>query len=126
MPHEPNYLALFPINDPDTRRYLGKSFDVSVAEMKQAAIRASVEAAFKEYGFSPHHRFGMSDDDPRNVELIIGEMTRLKRQYPQNSFFVFDTHKGQFVRREVFDNGYTCDELIQTTQPYQQLSIHGV
>jgi hypothetical protein len=118
IPHEPNYLALYPINFPQTRIELGKSQTVSVPEMKQAAIRASVERAFDEYGFNVHHRFGMSDDDPRNVELIIEEMTRLKREYPRNSFFVFDTHKGQFIRREVFD-GHTRDQLISSASSEQ-------
>lgn len=120
IPQTPNYLAIYPINHPETRAQLGKSMQVGVAEMKQAAIRASVEDAFRVYGYSEHHRFGMSDDDPRNVELIIEEMSRLKKEYPQISFFVFDTHKGQFVRREVFD-GHTVDELV--SQPLQQLSL---
>lgn len=120
IPHEPNYLALYPINCPETRTLLGKSADVSVAEMKQAAIRASVECAFRNYGFNPHHRFGMSDDDPRNVELIIEEMSQLKREYPRNSFFVFDTHKGQFLRREVFSD-HTRDKVV--TGQFYQLSL---
>lgn len=120
IPHEPNYLGVYPVNCPETREQLGKGFEVSVAEMKQAAIRASVEQAFKIYGPNDHHRFGMSDDDPQNVNLIINEMTRLKRTYPKNSFFVFDTHKGQFLRREVFD-GHTEDKVISTQ--IQQLSL---
>jgi len=124
IPHEPNYLALYPINDPLTRTVLGKDLQVSVAEMKQAAIRASVEKAFETYGYNPYHRFGMSDDDPRNVELIIDEMTRLKREYPEVSFFVFDTHKGQFVRREVFD-GHTRDQYVNDRR-FQQLTLEGL
>ncbi len=120
IPHEPNYLGVYPVNCPDVRRNLGKGFDVSVAEMKQVAIRASVQRAFEIYGQNEHHRFGMSDDDPKNVDLIIDEMTRLKRIYPKNSFFVFDTHKGQFLRREVFD-GRTEDTVLASLS--QQLSL---
>ena len=120
IPAEPNYLAIYPINHPGTRRTLGKSLDVGVAEMKQAAIRASVQTAFKKYGRNDHHRFGMSDDDPRNVELIVEEMSRLKKEFPKNSFFVFDTHKGQFVRREVFD-GSTRDVVV--SRPEMQLQL---
>lgn len=102
LPHEPNYLALYPINYPEVKRQLQKAADTSVAEMKQSAIRASVEKAFQIYGYNPHHRFGMSDDDPRNLELIIEEMSRLKADYPEISFFVFDTHRGRLVKREIF------------------------
>ncbi len=121
IPHEPNYLGLYPVNCPETRKALiqGRS-DISVAEMKQSAIRASVEQAFETYGLNEHHRFGMSDDDPRNVELIIDEMTRLKRRFPRNSFFVFNTHKGQFLRREVFD-GRTEDKVVPSQ--FHQLSL---
>ncbi len=120
IPHEPNYLGLYPVNCPETRTLLGKSFDAPVAEMKQTAIRASVERAFEQYGYNEHDRFGMSDDDPKNIELIIEEMTRLKRNYPKNSFFVFDTHKGQFLRREVFD-GRTEDKVVSAQ--FHQLSL---
>lgn len=120
IPQTPNYLAIYPINHPPTRLQLTTGMNLSVAKMKQAAIRASVETAFAKYGYSEHHRFGMSDDDPHNVELIIEEMSSLKREYPQISFFVFDTHKGQFLRREVFD-GHTLDEVV--SQPFQQLSL---
>ena len=83
--------------------------------MKQLAIRSSVEKAFEVYGYNPYHRFGMSDDDPKNVQLIIEEMSRLKKDYPKNSFFVFDTHKGQFLRREVFES-YTKDSELTSKE----------
>jgi hypothetical protein len=125
IPHEPNYLGLYPVNFRPTREHLGQRLaqnidEVSVAEMKQAAIRASVERAFQEYGFSPHHRFGMSDDDPHNVALIVTEMKRLKQTYPDNSFFVFNTNKGQFIRIEVFA-GHTEEKVM--TEPLQQLAL---
>ncbi len=102
LPHEPNYLSLYPINHPKIRARLQKHPEASVAELKQAAIRASVERAFEAYGHNPYHRFGMSDDDPRNIELILEEMTRLKKDYPEVSFFVFDTHGGRIMKREIF------------------------
>lgn len=120
IPHEPNYLGIYPVNFKPTRKMLGKSLDTSVAEMKQAAIRASVEKAFQEYGMNAHHRFGMSDDDPHNIALIVSEMKRLKRDYPHNSFFVFNTNKGQFIRREVFAD-HTEEKIV--TDPLPQLSL---
>lgn len=104
IPHEPNYLSLYPVNHPPVRHHLSQGSSLTVAQMKQAAIRASVEEAILQYGDSPHHRFGMSDDDPHNVSLILEEMTRLKQRFPRMSFFVFDTHKGQFFKHEVFED----------------------
>jgi hypothetical protein len=75
------------------------------AELKQKAIRASVKKALAEYGYSPHHRFGMSDDDPKNIQLIIEEMSRLKSEYPEMSFFMIETQKGEFVKHEITLSG---------------------
>lgn len=102
LPHEPNYLTLFPVNHPEIRRSLGGELDV--AELKRAAIRASVEKAVEVYGNNPHHRFGMSDDDPKNLDLITTEMARLKKDYPGMSFFAISTFKGRFVKHEVFED----------------------
>ncbi len=102
LPSKPNYLSLFPVSHKGTRELLGDSeFKMSVAELKQAAIRSSVEKALEIYGYSSHHRFGMSDDDPKNIHLISEEMTRLKIKYPEMSFFLIETNKGEFVKNEI-------------------------
>ncbi|MCK6598254.1 MAG: hypothetical protein L6Q37_07805 [Bdellovibrionaceae bacterium] len=102
LPHEPNYLTIFPVSHIPTRKDLGDiDLSLSTAELKQRAIRRSVEKAFELYGFSIHHRFGMSDDDPKNLDLIVSEMKRLKEIYPEICFFVIETHKGAFVKHEI-------------------------
>lgn len=106
LPMEPNYLSIFPVSHIPTRHILGDSeLNMSTAELKQRAIRASVESAISTYGYNPHHRFGMSDDDPRNIQLIVEEMTRLKSSYPDMSFFMIETHNGNFIKHEVTLSG---------------------
>lgn len=117
---EPNYLSLFPVSHPGTKASLGLPPESTIARLKQVAIRESVKEAFRLYGLNPHHRFGMSDDDPENVRLIMEEMVRLKAEYPENSFFVVETHRGQFIKREVFAD-YTVDQILLPTA--QQLSL---
>ncbi len=105
LPHEPNFLSIYPVSNPDVRVALGdKELTSSIAELKRGAIRESVEEAIRVYGYSPHHRFGMSDDDPHNVELITEEMKTLKRKYPEMSFFVIHTHQDHFVKEEVLQH----------------------
>jgi hypothetical protein len=112
LPMEPNYLSVFPVSHKPTRHVLGDiAFTRSTAELKQAAIRMSVEMALQKYGYSPHHRFGMSDDDPKNIQLITEEMTRLKAKYPEMSFFMIETQKGEFVKHEITTNGATGSYL---------------
>ncbi|PIP91488.1 MAG: hypothetical protein COW01_02120 [Bdellovibrionales bacterium CG12_big_fil_rev_8_21_14_0_65_38_15] len=102
LPHTPNYLSIYPVSNPDVRLELGdKKLVQSVPELKRAAIRESVEKAIQVYGHSPYHRFGMSDDDPKNVELITEEMKELKRKYSDMSFFVIYTKQNTFEKKEI-------------------------
>lgn len=102
LPNSPNYHSIFPVSNPEIRKNLGDiHLNQSVAELKKHAIRASVEKAIEMYGHSPYHRFGMSDDDHKNVELITEEMRDLKKKYPEMSFFVIETFKDSFSKREI-------------------------
>ncbi len=98
----PNYLSVYPVSHEATRNYLGDTENkLSTAELKKIAIKVAVHDAFECYGQNENHRFGMSDDDPANIALIIEAMRELKAIYPNNQFFVFNTFERQIVREEV-------------------------
>ena len=106
LPTEPHYLSVYAVSNKRVREHLGDpNYTASIAELKQRAIRASVEKAIEIYGYSPHHRFGMSDDDPKNIQLVVEEMTRLKSKYPEMSFFMIETHGGDFIKHEISQHG---------------------
>ncbi len=126
LPMEPNYLSLFACSNKQTRQSFGDAdFKMSTPELKQKAIRASVEKAIEVYGYSHHHRFGMSDDDPKNIQLIVEEMARLKSKYPEMSFFMIETHGGDFIKHEVSQHGLMTplvnDSVVQLSL-FDQLS----
>jgi hypothetical protein len=126
LPHEPNYLSIFPVTHPSVRTELGCSDgSTSVAALKKAAIRASVERAIEVYGKSDFHRFGMSDDDPHNIELITQEMRALKGAYPAMSFFVIETQAGRFVKWEVYPDRTEATVCSANTdfQSFEQLTL---
>jgi len=106
LPHVPNYLSIYPVTNPEIRRSELKDpeLKLSVADLKREAIRNSVEKAIEHYGNNPHHRFGMSDDDPKNVELITAEMKELKKVYPEMSFFVIQTFEDSYVKTEILEH----------------------
>jgi hypothetical protein len=105
LPHSPNYHSIYPVSNIDIRKELGDiELKKNVAELKREAIRASVEKAIEVYGHSPFHRFGMSDDDHKNIELISEEMRELKKEYPEMSFFVIETFKDSFAKYEILIN----------------------
>ena len=104
IPHIPNFLNIYPVSNPDTAIELGDlDLKASVPELKKMAIRKSVEEAIDRYGYNPHHRFGMSDDDAHNIELITEEMKELKKDYPDMSFFVIQTFSDRIEKREVLE-----------------------
>lgn len=99
LPTIPNYLDILPVSHPTVTEKLGGG---SVPELKRKAIRHAVEMAFETYGQSDFHRFGMSDDDPKNVQKIIEEFIALKKDYPNNAFFIIETTRGNFNKWEIF------------------------
>lgn len=113
LPGEPNYLAIYPVSHPQTKMELGMPESNDIPVLKQRAIRAAVIKAIHEYGNNPHHRFGMSDDDPRNIEWIIREMQQLKRENPEMSFFMIQTHGEHMIKHEVFPD-HVEDQVLQS------------
>jgi hypothetical protein len=114
IPCEPNYLAIFPVSndavkqsilravpDPAERRQIEQMRDATSA-LKRFAIWQAVDLALEKYGAEPPHRFGMSDDDPGNIDLIVKAMCDCKTRHPDKRFFAIDTHKGEHVKLEVF------------------------
>ena len=117
LPMQPNYLSILPVSHTATRQALGdEQLVLSTSALKQKAMRSSVEKAIQVYGYSPHHRFGMSDDDPKNIQSIFEEMRRLKIDYPEMSFFMIETHGGNFVKHEVGLNDTTANWVEQHSQ----------
>jgi hypothetical protein len=115
----PNYLSVYPVSHPGVMEDLGKELFGNIPALKRRALRKSVERALKIYGYSPYHRFGMSDDDPKNIRWIHEEMVGLKKDYPEMSFFVIETEKDHFVKREVQSDGFDPSESLS----FKQLSL---
>ncbi len=102
----PNYLDVYPVSHDPTRLNLGDNdLKLSVAELKKRAIHKSVRDAFECYGYNTHHRFGMSDDDEENLALILEAFRELKKEFPENAFFAFNTHGRKLEKFEVTLDG---------------------
>lgn len=113
----PNYLSVYPVSHPATRASLDdKNMSLGVPELKKRAIHHSVRDAFDCYGYNPHHRFGMSDDDPENLALILEAFKELKKEYPENQFFAFNTSGRNLVKHEITLDGQVDEENVKPDQ----------
>jgi hypothetical protein len=103
LPCAPNFLRVLPVSNDKVRRELGdERLDLTVPVLKKRGILAIVDAAEEAYANDSPTRYGMSDDDPANVSLIIQAMSIAKIRYPNARFFVVNTHEGQRVKLEIF------------------------
>ena len=109
----PNYLTIFPVSEPQIRASLGAP---TIPELKMAAIVRSVETAMQTYDDNPHHRFGMSEDAPDNLELVTAAMSKLKERYPDNAFYVIDTSGHPVVKTEILPGTTSSEEVTDITQ----------
>lgn len=116
LPQDPNYLTVLPVSHPEVTAQLGGG---TVPELKKKAIRYAVEEAFRVYGYNDHHRFGMSDDDPKNVRKIIDEFMILKKEFPKVAFFIIETTHGSVNKWEIYPDGAEKHSI----EPTEQLKL---
>lgn len=105
-PCAPDVLAIYPVGEANTRRLLGGDAHTTTPVLKRRAILQAVAAGLAAHGAAPPHRFGMSDDDPRNVSLIVAAMRDAKARHPDKRFFAIDTNRADHVKLEVFAMDY--------------------
>ncbi|MBK9124484.1 MAG: hypothetical protein IPM16_15400 [Chloroflexi bacterium] len=99
---EPNYLTIYPVSHIPARLELGdENLHYTIPALKKLAIIRSVEVGLGTHGPSLPHQFGMSDDDPKNLQLIIEAMNECKRLHPDKRFFVFHMFADKSVKLEV-------------------------
>jgi len=114
LPRRPNFLSVYPVSNPELRRELGDpQLEGPIALLKKEALLRSVERAFDKYGYNPHHRFGVSDDDPQNIEEITASLVEIKKKYPLNAFFVIDSSGGTIQKTEIFEDHLMPSERIK-------------
>lgn len=87
--NDPNYLCIFTLNNKQTWRKLTNDETVSLAELKKLAVIKSVEIAVQKYGVNVKHKFGVSDDNLKNMEQIYKGMKIMKDKYPHNDYYCF-------------------------------------
>ncbi len=99
----PNYLTIYNVTNPVTRKALGDPDDKQdVSVLKRRSILKSVDTAVEQYGRDARHYFGMSDDTMTNVEFIADAMRECKETYLNMRFFVIATNVSHLLKAEIF------------------------
>ena len=114
LSQEPNYLSIYAVSNEESRKSILDSITNPeeleavrqmkdpTSDLKRHAIRQTVDQALKDYGHDKPHRFGMSDDDPSNIDLIVKAMAECKHKHEDKRFFAINTHHGHHVKLEVY------------------------
>ncbi|WP_254513667.1 Dyp-type peroxidase [Anatilimnocola floriformis] len=112
LPAEPVYHSIYPVTNEATRKQLSENTApntealtmpaLTIPALKRLAIIESVDRAVRDYGPELPHRFGMSDDDPANISLIVSAMRDCKEKHQDKRFFVINSQREQKVKLEVF------------------------
>ncbi len=126
IPRKPNILCIYPVSNPQIRQQLSGGEDLKTPELKQKAIRLSVEKAISIYGNNPYHRFGMSDDDPRNIELIEEEMRLLKNEHPKMSFHIIYSAPSGDIKREILLDSTSEESIDVASYISEQLELFHI
>jgi hypothetical protein len=108
----PSWLGVYNVSNRAVRAALGDTeAKRSVPELKRAALCDAVDRAMRLHGESPHHRFGVSDDDPTNLAVMVSAFVELKRRYPENAFFVIDASRHPVVKTEILRDSTRSQEV---------------
>jgi hypothetical protein len=113
----PRWLGIYTVSNREVRASLGDPDGrVPVPELKVAALGQAVELAMRLYGDSPHHRFGVSDDDATNLAGMLAAFAALKRRHPDNAFFVIDASRHPVVKTEVLAESLRTEDVPESEQ----------
>ncbi len=131
LPCVPPILGIYTVTNPGVLSSLGITDSaMTIPSIKKIAIKTAVETALHRYGGQPPHRFGMSDDDPANVVLVISAMRDCKLKYHDKRFFVINTIGQEFVKLEVFPmadpvTAAGSDHVLSSPHPVESMAAVG-
>lgn len=101
LPQQPQIQQIYAVTHPHTKQMIRWTGEDIIWAMKKQALHHFIEQAYQEYGHEPAHRFGFSDDDPRNILSTRQKFLDLKMRNPHHSFFLYEARPKQVIEEEV-------------------------
>ncbi len=101
LPLQPDIHSIYAVTSPETKNLLKWTGPDLVSSLKKQALHHFIEQVYEEYGHSPEHRFGYSDDDPTNIQATRKKFFDLKQRNPHHCFFLYEARPKEVIMSEV-------------------------
>ncbi len=101
IPKEPDIHRIYSLTHPLTKELLKWRGPELISSMKKQALHHFIEDVYDQFGHEPLHRFGFSDDDPKNIASTRQKFIDLKQRNPHHSFFLYEARPKQVIEEEI-------------------------
>ncbi len=101
IPKKPDVHTIYAVTNPETKKLIRWTGPDLISSMKKQALHHFIEAVYDQFGHEPSHRFGFSDDDPKNIASTRQKFRDLKQRNPHHSFFLYEARPKEVKEEEV-------------------------
>ncbi|MCJ8275380.1 MAG: hypothetical protein HRT44_04330 [Bdellovibrionales bacterium] len=101
IPKQPQIHSVYAMTHQSTKDLIRWTGPDEIAAMKKQALHHFIEKVYEDFGHKAEHRFGFSDDDPKNIESTRAKFQDLKLRNPHHGFFLFEARPNQVIEEEI-------------------------
>lgn len=101
IPKMPDIHSIYSVTSGHTKKKIRWTGPDLISSMKKQALHHFIESVYEEFGHEPAHRFGFSDDDPKNIASTRHKFFDLKQRNPHHSFFLYEARPTEVLEEEV-------------------------
>lgn len=89
LPERPVIDRIYCLTHSSTKALIRWTGPELISSMKKQALHHFIEDVYQRFDHHPSHRFGFSDDDPKNLASTRQKFVDLKQRNPHHSFFLY-------------------------------------
>ena len=101
LPEKPDIHSIYAVTNKEIKKLIRWTGPDLISSIKKQALHHFIEAVYDEFGHEPSHRFGFSDDDPKNIASTRAKFLDLKQRNPHHSFFLYEARPTEVIEEEV-------------------------
>lgn len=101
LPERPEIHSIYSVTSEATKKQIRWTGPDLISSLKKQALHHFIESVYNEFGHEPAHKFGFSDDDPKNIASTRAKFRDLKQRNPHHSFFLYEARPTEVVEEEV-------------------------